>query len=577
MRHSARIIALFFICLVFAVFFVVAYTPTHATIDTTGVDEAGGETLGTNPKTRSSHVTVSVRDLIPPDIPILVSPSNGATLTSKRVTFAWETGFDAHGIGKYQLYLDGSLLFDSITPPNKTDPLYTYTEKEGDSTLVMKNDIAEGSHTWKVRAFDANGNDTNSATWSFTIDATAPTLIVTSVGDQTVSVSAQDTTTIPTSPIALTKNQPVLSGTSEASASITLSVILPDATSTSYTTTVSSSKTWSITLGTLPYFQTIKLQISAKDSAGNQALIDSIPIRLTYPTITLPPVVGKIVPLPSEITITPSEVIKEDIKKIVTPYIPEPVEEVVDVVIPHANSWVGFLLPLARLLTVIWLTGVSAWGLTLQFLERSMHAIGLAPLFHTPPLPIHADGIVFDAYTKTPIPFALLTVFSHTNGTLKQVEEVVSREDGTYETLHLKRAGSYTIVPTHLDYDFNVEEIVRRFSNVGGVYKGQELTSDACDWNKHDGDITSSTLPADDNGIECINDALLVHQYIPMVRKAHVRPWHTILARFATLPNPVLNSVIAVMGLIALWSPTPWNVGMFLVYGAVAVKRTMWG
>lgn len=567
---------------------------TRAGISDTGVDTDNGETLGSNPKTRTSKVTVMVRDEIPPDAPILVSPSNGSVVTNKRPPFVWKIGFDAHGIGKYQFYLDGSLLFDSITTPVKTDPLYTYAEdpSTGNATLQVKNDLTEGAHTWKVKAFDVNGNSTNSATWSFTIDTTAPVLLVKSVGDTTVSVSAQDITTIPTSPIILTKNQPVISGTSEASASIKISVILPDLSVTTYTTTVASDGTWSITLGTLPYYKTIKLQVSSNDSGGNSALIDSIPIRLEYVTVKLPSPIDKITP---EITITPPEVIKEEIAKVIKPYVPEPVVDVVDTVIPYSNSGIGFVLPIARLLAVLWLTGVSAWSLTLKLLERSAHAIGFAPLFHTPPFPIHTEGIVFDVDTKEPIPFALLTVFMHNNGTTTPVEEVVSHEDGTYETLHLKRAGSYSLVPTHRDYQFSANEIAKQFSGITGVYTGQEISSDTCAAplivqtggsggssesenggnNSNDAKI-KRIASSDDGGIECFGNTILVHQFIPMIKKTEVKKWHAKVLRFAQLPSSGLNTVVVVMGALAFWSPTPWNIGMFLVYGGIAVKRALW-
>ncbi len=599
---------LFFPALVLVVFLCVglglgiaAPSQVYAGISDTGVASDSAETLATNPKTRTSKVTVMVRDEINPDIPILVSPSNGSVVTTKRPPFVWKIGFDAHGIGKYQLYLDGSLLFDSITPPSKDDPFYTFAENETtrNATLQVKNDLTEGAHTWKVTAFDANGNSANSATWSFTIDTTAPVLIVKEVGDETVSISAQDATTIPTSPIVLTENQPVISGTSEASASIKISVIMPDLSVTTYTTTAASDGTWSITLGTLSYYTTIKLQVSSNDSAGNSALIDSIPIRLEYVVIKLPSPIDKITP---EIVITPPEVIKEKIEQIVRPFVPEPVVDVVDTVIPYSNSGIGFVLPLARLIAVLWLTGASAWSLTLKLLERSAHAIGLAPLFHIPPFPIHTEGIVFDVDTKEPIPFALLTVFLHNNGTMTPVEEVVSHEDGTYETLRLKRAGSYSLVPTHRDYQFAADEIAQQFSGISGVYTGQEISSETCamplsekvdgrsgenisdDVGGAVGNVSGSNdanihrvASSDDGGIECFGNSILIHQFIPMIKKAEVKKWHAKVLRFAQLPSSGLNTIVVIMGAIAFWSPTPWNIVMFLVYGAVAVKRTLWG
>jgi hypothetical protein len=81
---------------------------------------------------------------------------------------------------------------------------------------------------------------------------------------------------------------------------------------------------------------------------------------------------------------------------------------------------------------------------------------------------------------------------------------------------------------------------------------------------------------SDDGGIECFGNTMLVHQFIPMIKKTEVKKWHAKVLRFAQLPSSGFNTIVVVMGAIAFWSPTPWNIGMFLVYGGVAVKRALW-
>lgn len=147
------------VSLVVAFVFSVVVFLTHASpqvfagIDDTGVDTASGETLTTNPKTRTTSVTASVRDIIPPTVPILVTPDNSSSTSTNMITFTWKSSSDDHGMNRYTFYLDGSVLFNDIPPTAKISPFkYDYSEKDGVSTLVMKYAFADGAHTWKVRA-----------------------------------------------------------------------------------------------------------------------------------------------------------------------------------------------------------------------------------------------------------------------------------------------------------------------------------------------------------------------------------------------------------------------------------------
>ncbi|HKY74326.1 MAG TPA: Ig-like domain-containing protein [Patescibacteria group bacterium] len=543
---------------------IVTVKKAHAGITDTGIDTDAGETASTNPKTRTVTVSAIVRNQVAPSTPLLVSPENEATVGTSLVTFIWKKSTDDVGILKYQLHIDGATKFDNLYPPGGSTTDYSFTEQETTFELVLKKGLTEGAHTWKIRVYDTNSNYSESATWSFTIDSTSPILLVKSVGGTVVSISAQDISTIPTTPISLTKNKPVVSGTTESSTTVKLAILFPTGLPTLLSTTAKTDGAFSFTLPTLPLDTIVRLQITASDSVGNTSFIDSIPIIIVRPVIKIPLPISKI--LPPEIPIIPPEEIREEIKKIVLPFVPEPIVEIVDTVIPLSNSAIGLLIPLLRLLAVLWLTGVPILNFTPRLITKAAHAVGLFPSWLLPPIPEHKHGIVFDVDTREPIPFALVTAFRFVGTKSEEiVREAVTDVLGQYETLRLQTKGTYSLLPSHRDYTFPIEKIAQRFSGVSEVYVGQNITTDLCEYPKQRGGV--------DHGIECDEDKLLVHYLIPM-EKRDANTHRHFATSIAVLPNSGLSVATLFMGIIAFFSPTPWNVGVFVVYCMTLIRRS---
>ena len=94
----------------------------------------------------------------PPTVSI-ISPSNGAEVTTCNVTVEWN-GSDDTGIDHFEVRLDGGSWINV-----GTNTSYTFT------------DLSEGSHTVEVRAFDEAGN-TATATVTFTVKTLAPIVAV---------------------------------------------------------------------------------------------------------------------------------------------------------------------------------------------------------------------------------------------------------------------------------------------------------------------------------------------------------------------------------------------------------------
>jgi predicted extracellular nuclease len=125
-----------------------------------------------NPYRTSDHdsvvVGLNLTDAIAPDTTINTSPSNPSNSSSASFTFS---GTDAGGSGvaSFECRLDGGSFGSCTSPQNYSS-------------------LADGSHTFYVRAIDGAGNiDPTPASFTWTIDTVAPTISVAAGGMCTTS------------------------------------------------------------------------------------------------------------------------------------------------------------------------------------------------------------------------------------------------------------------------------------------------------------------------------------------------------------------------------------------------------
>lgn len=254
-------IAAAFVCLVF----LLPFTATvHATTQT---------------DSESPKVTVSIPDFIAPSAPILVAPSNNSHINSPP-TFTFKRSTDRDSSITYDLYVDGTLLFADISnTANKLGANYSSSVNTAENTIsvfaVPTNLIKEGAHSWKVIAKDAAGNTTDSATWSFILDLTAPYIILNSVGPYTnLSLSSQDPASVPSNTRFQVQGPGYVkfTGATEPSATIQLKVTSSDPNkSKTYTTTATTDGTFSFDI----YFELGRhnIELIAVDKAGNTSVL----------------------------------------------------------------------------------------------------------------------------------------------------------------------------------------------------------------------------------------------------------------------------------------------------------------
>jgi MYXO-CTERM domain-containing protein len=97
-------------------------------------------------------------DYTAPTAPTLVAPANGSS-SADQPLFTWMAAADTGGVAKYEVYVDGNL---AQTLDGKT------------LSWLVPSDLANGMHTWYVRAIDDCGQATLSAMSTFTIVACTP-------------------------------------------------------------------------------------------------------------------------------------------------------------------------------------------------------------------------------------------------------------------------------------------------------------------------------------------------------------------------------------------------------------------
>lgn len=477
---------------------------------------APGEDLQTNPKTRNTVVTATVPDIIPPSIPILISPPDESLLNDATPTFIWQESTDNVGVDHYELYIDGSLFIGNIPLVDTTTSSYTltYDSGSGQYSLTPTTTISNGAHTWHIIAYDAAGNFATSATWDFIIDTLAPSFVIEDIGPVDTAISAQDIDSVPEDPIELEDNEPLFTGTGESNASVQVTIQIPGESNQEINFSIDGSGNWSFQLGILPRDEVITLNFVITDEAGNISVLNDVKILIIQEYIIIPPPsptptptpiptptptpsgspVAIVSPTPSpappspvptptpiiKIPILPPKEIVEEIKKEVIKLIPEPVTEVAslvptavttniedtaEIIAPVGVFVATSAVPIISLLALLLQLGQQlSWNLLLKILQ----ALGLIP-------PKEPQGMVFDSQTNEPVSFALLTITSTDKGPEERIlETVVTNVDGIYQGVQLPK-GSYIISVSHQDYIFPTSKDRPNYLSIQDFYKGEEF------------------------------------------------------------------------------------------------------
>lgn len=476
--------SLFFLVLLTASLWFNNLQSVHVFAQVPGIDP--GET-NDQPKTRSSVVTASVPDIVPPSVPILIAPINTAVLTNNQVSFVFEGSTDNVGVDHYQFWLDGQLLFANLNPLGEITTQYSLTVVGNTFTLLPTLVQTDGDHTWRVVAVDAANNQTTSATWQFSVDSQAPTFLITSIDGQVYSISAQDLLTIPSAAIPVASAEPILSGLGESNSTGVVSVTISGQAAQLITFSLSSTGTWQIQLPSLPYDTTVTLNFTITDPAGNVSVLSDLKlIRPSSPSATPTPttvvISGTPVPIPSVTPIAAPLTPSPSLPPLPFPLpplpfpIPSPVQPIVEqitrlgqtprallaqmmpvatmaswqrpslsffqLVMPLLSTlnWLWLILPIVTCL--IWLGRYLPKAISLAGLRQLWWAIGLGQQ----PMP---QGVVIGLPNLKLLPFATLTTISTLPSGQIEISYRLSNHWGEYLPGKLPNGTHQTVV----DYD----------------------------------------------------------------------------------------------------------------------------
>lgn len=236
--------------------------------------------------TKTTKVSASIGDLIPPTAPILIAPENGSFIATNKPTFIFLASTDENsGIFKYQLFLDGKLFIDNITSEV--------------STIIISSpsELKEGKYSWYVKAWDKAGNYSFSSTWYFTIDITPPFIIITTIEENPdLNFSSIDLTTIPPGATIVTRSRrPVFFGRGEPGATIQIS--LKDKRSYQFITKVANDGSFVVVPDQDIANDTYEVTVISFDRAGNTTLLPSFKLIVQAPPKFVLPICWLIIAL----------------------------------------------------------------------------------------------------------------------------------------------------------------------------------------------------------------------------------------------------------------------------------------
>ncbi len=537
-----------------------------------GVDT--GEDFQTNPKTRQGYVTATVPDNGPPTTPILIAPSNNSYVTDNTPNFVWKSSTDVSGIDHYRLTLDGVTLFDGIPTSNTSNASYTltYNGVDDEYTLTPVNTLSDATHTWKITAFDTTNNSTDSATWTFTLDTQAPSFVVNQIGSETVSISAQDINTVPTEPIELEDNEPLLEATGEANSTVHVTLTIPGDPTQTFDVTIAADGTWSLQLGVLPRDVVMSLDFLITDLAGNISYLSGVEFIIPTEVVTLPP--GSPSPTPSETpipgviepTASPSPspgvltIPTTPVREITVNAIQEFLENVpfiqnfVDSLPDAVKQFAQDLAPISAVVVATAIPAASLFAIISQFganispdlILKILQALGLIPVGKP-------QGLVFDTESDEGVAFAVLTVTSAPGSEVQLSETVVTDMFGVYKGVNLP-AGSYQIQVGHPQYRFPTSHPRPSHLGIAEFYRGEVFNTSG----QHQ---TLFLIPVDP--LEAGKSGSLKTRF------------RLFFARLARQSIYILFPMFLISGILAIIFPTIWNWAIFGFYSVIIGFRVV--
>ena len=218
----------------------------------------------TNPQSGLAAVTATVINRGRPDTPVLISPGNNSTINTTAPTFIFNPSLGDVPVTNYQLWIDGEKNTDSIPQSFSTITANALTA------------LGEGTHTWMVKALGNNDSERDSAIWTFTIDTTAPLILVNQVAGQAANLSSLDLSPWQTGvEFTTTDRFPLITGQSEAQAFLTISF-----NNETVSTQIGADRLFSLQPKTSLALGRYSVTITSSDPAGNTTTLPAFYLNI---------------------------------------------------------------------------------------------------------------------------------------------------------------------------------------------------------------------------------------------------------------------------------------------------------
>jgi len=556
----------------------------------------------TDPISYQTEVSATMPDIVAPSTPVLISPENNAIVSTNQPEFIWMASTDNVEMSHYQLWIDGQLYLNNLADEGlfpdynlSYDPITTYYQ------LKLKSNLEEGYHTWKIVAVDAVDNSSDSVTWTFNVDSIATSFVITQIGDQEVSISAKDASTIPKKPIELEDNEPLIIASGEPLSTVDLSVIIPKQDNLEISLNIDGNGDWQYQLPILPRDTIITLNFIIIDKANHVLALDNIKILIKSKQIILPPPtatptatpaqVGPIKPkaslAPGEPSPTPASIPAPTTKPIKIPYEPpkETIHQIIKTFAPPQLlriakiPWVKQLIELwGPWLTVLFMLSgpimatfliAKEFGskLSWSILRRIWQVLGLWPKI-LPTVKNQAyqrQGLAFDQEHLIGIPFAQITFVSQPDNQYypPQIETTLTDAQGLYPPLELSPA-EYRASLKHEDYRFPTNQTRPEYLKPADFYKGEKIKNDQTYG-------LSLFIAADNLGLERNNS-----------QSVQNKPCYSNLTRIKLNLNKFCHqqgvfywSLLSLSGIITLFFPSPVNLLVIILNSLGLAGKTL--
>lgn len=403
------------------------------------------------PISDSTQVSATMPDIVAPSTPILINPANNSLVNTSQPTFVWVESTDNVAVSHYILTIDGEVKLTNLSTTGSFDDYnLSYDSTTGRYSLKYKTSLSQGDHTWKITAVDTSDNSSGSATWSFEIDSVAPTFVIEKIGDEEVSISAQDVDTVPEQAIELEHNEPIILASGEANSHVVISVEY-NSEKFSDGEGLDGDGDWWYQLPIFPRDTVINLDFVITDRALHISAIEDVKIIIPSAVIVIPPGTtvtptqiptagpsptlgpspppGAGTPAPG-VTITPEPTSKQ----IRVPWVP-PKEVVYELTppmikkitrIPWIQQLLNWLGPWLALLVLVWPAMIAIlllardYGreLTSGALAQILKILGLWPLADSD----ERQGYVVDSQQLTGAGFGRVTFVSQVEQHLNQLQ-----------------------------------------------------------------------------------------------------------------------------------------------------------